>query len=298
MHKFLTCLAVIICFESSTIAQTDSLRDQLITITSDKNAVVGVHIKIIETGEELTINPENKYPMMSVFKLHLGVTVLHMVDEGTFKLDQVVNIPQDDLMKNTWSPIREKYTEQNISLTIAELLHYTIAQSDNNGCDILLKLIDGPVVVNKYIHEIGIKDVQIKVSEKDMHVTPDTLYSNWTSLNAAGILLELIHSGAVLKETTNNFLIHILYSTNTGPKRLKGNLPSGTAVGHKTGTAGADNNGITAAVNDIGIIDLPNGNHMIICVFVSNTRETFDTNEKIIADISQHAWNFFSVQKK
>lgn len=273
--------------------QTDSLRSTISGIITGKSAVVGVQITEIETGASVTLNPEYKYPLMSVFKLHLGVTVLHAVDEGKLTLEQGVLIKKSDLMENTWSPIRVKYPEGNVTLTIKELLHYTIADSDNNGCDILLSLIGGPSAVENYMHEIGVNAVQIRVNENDMHQHPDTLYANWTKLDAATSLLQLVYSGKILKATTNKFLLETLYATTTGPLRLKGQLPEGTAVAHKTGTAGEDNNGVTAAVNDIGIVKLPNGNHLIICVFVRNSKEPFETNEKIIADISYAAWSYF-----
>ena len=40
-----------------------------------------------------------------------------------------------------------------------------------------------------------------------------------------------------------------------GAKRLKGELPAGTVVAHKTGTGGT-RNGITSPTNDIGIIPM------------------------------------------
>lgn len=294
MNKsFLLVLCLVIQLQLT--GQTDSLTATISGIITGKSAVVGVQITEIETGTSVTLNPEYKYPLMSVFKLHLGVTVLNAIDEGKFSLEQGVLINKSDLMENTWSPIRVKYPEGNVTLSIKELLQYTIADSDNNGCDILLKLIGGPMIVENYMHEIGVNAVQIRVSEHDMHQHPDTLYTNWTKLDAAATLLQLVYSGKILKSTTNNFLLETLYSTTTGPLRLKGQLPEGTAVAHKTGTAGEDNNGVTAAVNDIGIVTLPNGNHLIICVFVRNSKEAFETNEKIIADISYAAWLYFGI---
>jgi beta-lactamase class A len=294
MNKsYLIVLCLVIQLQLS--GQTDSLTATISGIITGKSAVVGVQITEIETGTSVTLNPEYKYPLMSVFKLHLGVTVLHAIDEGKLSLEQGVLIKKSDLMENTWSPIRVKYPEGNVTLTINELLQYTIAGSDNNGCDILLSLIGGPSAVENYMHEIGVNAVQIRVNENDMHQHPDTLYANWTKLDAAASLLQLVYSGKILKATTNKFLMETLYATTTGPLRLKGQLPEGTAVAHKTGTAGEDNNGVTAAVNDIGIVTLPNGNHLIICVFVRNTKEAFETNEKIIADISYAAWVYFGI---
>ena len=84
--------------------------------------------------------------------------------------------------------------------------------------------------------------------------------------------------------------------TETGPGRLKGQLPKNTIVAHKTGSSGVNKEGLTAAVNDIGIVFLPNGTHFFISVFVTNSKEDASTNEKIIADIANVTWNYFGAK--
>jgi beta-lactamase class A/beta-lactamase class A VEB len=74
-------------------------------------------------------------------------------------------------------------------------------------------------------------------------------------------------------------------------------VPKGTVVAHKTGWSGTNKDGVTAAVNDIGIIFLPNGQHFAISVFVTNSKEDIATNERIIADIAKVAWDYFSTKK-
>ena len=81
--------------------------------------------------------------------------------------------------------------------------------------------------------------------------------------------------------------------TTTGKKRIKGQLPESTIVAHKTGTSGTNEKGISAAVNDIGIVTLANGKHFIITIFVSNSYENEEINEKIISDISKLTWDYF-----
>ena len=83
-----------------------------------------------------------------------------------------------------------------------------------------------------------------------------------------------------------------MVNTSTGPNRLKCQLPITAILGHKTGSSGANDNGLTAALNDIGIVTLPDGKHFAIAVFVSNSKEDFETNEKIIADISKIIWDY------
>ena len=82
--------------------------------------------------------------------------------------------------------------------------------------------------------------------------------------------------------------------TETGQNRLKGLLPKGTMVAHKTGSSGVNKEGLTAAVNDIGIVFLPNGQQYFISVFVTKSTENTETNEKIIADISKIIWDYYT----
>ena len=69
--------------------------------------------------------------------------------------------------------------------------------------------------------------------------------------------------------------MEILKATTTGSARIKGLLPAGTVVAHKTGTTGTvmDFNGST---NDAGVILLPGGGgQLAIAVYVKgSTRES------------------------
>jgi beta-lactamase class A len=70
-------------------------------------------------------------------------------------------------------------------------------------------------------------------------------------------------------------------------------LPEGTVVAHKTGSSDTNDEGMTYAVNDIGIVVLPDGRKYSIAVFVTNSYEKNEDSEKIIADISKAAYDYF-----
>jgi beta-lactamase class A len=78
--------------------------------------------------------------------------------------------------------------------------------------------------------------------------------------------------------------------TETAPHRLKGVLPAGTVVAHKTSSS-LTSSGFTAATNDIGIITLPDGRHIAIAVFVSDSNAAAPTREAAIAQIANAAWD-------
>jgi beta-lactamase class A/heat shock protein HslJ len=274
-------------------AQTNCLKNKIEQIIKTKDATVGVSIRGIENDDSLSINGDTHFPMQSVFKFHIALAVLDQVDKENLSLEQEILISKDELLPDTWSPIRDKYPDGNIKLTLAEILKYTVAISDNNGCDILLKIIGGPEKVEKYIHKIGIQDIAISFNEEEMHKDWNAQFSNWTTPKAATDLLIAFYTKNILSKSSFDFLLKTMTGTSTGKNKIRGQLPLETIVAHKTGSSGKNTEGITAADNDIGIVTLPDGKHFAISVFVTNSKENDETNEKIISDISKLTWDYF-----
>lgn len=293
ISKFFAALGLSFILIISTQSQIDSLKHKIEQIIVTKDAVVGVSIFGIENKDSLSINGNERFPMQSVFKLHIALAVLDQVDRGKLNLNQEIFISKKELLPNTWSPIRDKYPNGNIKLTLAEIIKYTVAISDNNGCDILLKLIGGPEEVEKYIYGLGIKNISITYNEEEMHKDWDAQFSNWTTPTAATELLVAFYTKNILSKSSFNFLLKTMIETSTGKNRIKAQLPEGTTVAHKTGSSGKNEEGITGASNDIGVVALPNGNHFAISVFITNSKEREEINEKIISDISKLSWDYF-----
>jgi len=291
--KLLLFCFILVVASFHSIAQKKQLRAQIKQIIADKKADVGVSVYGIESKDTITFNGDKHYPMQSVFKFHIAMAVLNQVDKGKLNLSQKIHIKRSELLPDTWSPIRDAYPNGDIALPLSEIIKYTVAQSDNNGCDILMRLIGGPKPINDYIHNLGIKDVAIKANEEEMHKEWDVQFLNWSTPKAVTELLTKFYTKKVLSINSFNFLWKTMVETSTGTNRLKGKLPKGAVVGHKTGTSGTNKQGVTAAINDVGIVKLPNGKHYAIAIFVCNTRENEAANEKIIADISKLVWDYF-----
>ena len=129
----------------------ENLRKEIENLVHTLNGSIGVGVKHLESGDTLTIHGNDHFPMQSVYKFHLALAVLADVDKGKLCVDQKVLIRKEDYFPDTHSPIADKYPDGNVELTIGELLFYTVSTSDNNGCDILFKLVGGPKKVEAYI---------------------------------------------------------------------------------------------------------------------------------------------------
>jgi beta-lactamase class A len=287
---------------STTFAQTtDSLRQEIQKIISAKKVIVGVSIVGNNGQDTLSFNGDRHFPMQSVFKFHIALAVLSEIDKGKLSIDQKIKISKDELLpEDFWSPLRDENPDGG-SFAIEKLIQYSVSHSDNTACDVLIRLIGTPKTVEEYIKKTGIQDIQITYNEEEMQAKWENMFQNWTTPKAASETIKLFY------ENKNNLLSKASYDlfwktnkeTSTGKNRIKGQLPEGTIVAHKTGWSGTNKEtGITAAVNNIGIVFLPNGEYFIISVFVSESKESFDTNEKIIADISRVTWDYFITKTK
>lgn len=274
-------------------SQTDSLKIKIQEIINGKRAKVGVGIIDFRDNKAMSINSKARFPMQSVFKFHLGLTVLNQVDKGKLSLIKKIRINKEDLRPDTYSPMREKYPEGKIYLTIKELLTYAVSQSDNNACDILFKLVGGPKVVNDYIHSLGVTNVSIVATEAQMHKSWNVQYTNWSTPMAAAKLLQKFYKQQILSKNSKDELWKMMVETSTGATKIKGLLPKEVIVGHKSGWSGSNGRGLTGATNDIGIITLPDGNQFAIAIFVTNSLEDEATNDKMIAEIAKAAYDYF-----
>jgi beta-lactamase class A len=266
------------------------LRDRIEQIARTAQGRVGVTATVLETGQSVTLNGEQRFPMQSVYKFPIAMAVLAQVDQGKLKLDRRVRIESSDI-----APVSATLDQksQGKEFTLAELLKYMVSNSDNTACDVLLRLIGGPKVVAQYLQNLGMKDIVVANTEKELLRDKAVQYRNYATPDATIILLRAFHEGRGLSESSQSLLQRLMTETPTGLKRIKDMLPKGTVVVHKTGTSSTVD-GVAAATNDVGLVTLPNGHHLAIAVFVSDAKADMATREAAIAKISRAVWDEWS----
>jgi beta-lactamase class A len=268
------------------------LKIKLSNLINPYKANIGIAVLGIEDRDSLTINNHFYYPMMSVYKFPLAIAVLNHVDKGKLLLNKKIHISKKDL-KLKGGALRDRYPDGNIYMGVDELLNYSISHSDNNACDILFKLMNGTRKVEKYIHSLNIKDIEIRATEYEMSKSWNVQYKNRAKPFEMVKMLDNLFQVKYLTDSSSNLLIKQMTENQTSVNRIKGLLPKETMVAHKTGTSDTNDKGMTAAVNDIGIVTMPGGKHFAIAVFVSNSYENYITNEKIIAEITKEVYDYY-----
>lgn len=269
------------------------LQKQIAQIAAAAKGHVGVTALVLETGESVSLNPHDHFPMQSVYKLPIGMAVLKQVEAGKMTLDQKVSVAKSDFVRaGQYSPIRDQHPA-GAEMSVNELLARMLLESDGTASDVLLRLAGGPQVVQTYLKELKISDWIVLNTEKEMGKDWQTQYLNWASPDAAVALLRALQERRGLAESSQGLLLKLMTESTRGQKRLKGLLPAGTVVAHKTGTSGS-RKGVTAATNDIGLVALPNGRHLAIAVFVSDSPADEAARDEVIAKVAKAVWDKWS----
>ncbi|MCC6329079.1 MAG: class A beta-lactamase [Acidobacteria bacterium] len=266
------------------------LEQQFVEIAKDANGKVGIAAFVIETGQNASLNADEKFAMQSVYKLPIAMAVMKQVDAGKFKGDQEIEIKKEDFVaKGQASLLRDNFPD-GTKIPLWHVIEYAISQSDGTASDVLMNLAGGAGEVQKYIDELGIKDMAVKSTEKELGKDVKVQYENFATPNAAVALLTELKSGSSLERERRKLIMDFMNESVPGQDRLRGMLPDSAYVAHKTGTSGTSG-GVTAATNDIGIIQLPNGNYALIAVFVGDSKADDDARAAVIAKAAKAVWD-------
>jgi len=287
----LTFLYALLCtLLSSIVSAQTPLQDEIHKIVAAARGQVSVSCSLPGSTLNCDLKPLAHPPMQSVFKLPLAVCMFQQITQGKFSLDQPVRfLPSDLFPKGTYSPLQDKYPDANVDVPLRELLRLSVSFSDNAAADIVLRLVGGPTVVDACIKSLGVEGFHLEDGEHGLHRDPTAQYRNWFEPAGAVQFLRKLSDNSPLSPEQTELLLTWMKDSPTGLNRLKGALPSGTIVMHKTGSSGSQA-GKTPATNDIGLIVLPDGRRLAIAVFITDASADSATIESVIARIAAAAY--------
>jgi beta-lactamase class A len=244
---------------------------------------VGVAVTHVETGKTVAINGATQFPLQSVYKLPLAITVLQQVEQNRIRLDQKIRSTPADLAPG--SQANSELWSKPVERTVAELLEFSVSRSDNTSSVKLLELVGGAAVVTQRMRQLGFEQLDIHASVQGFS-TPQGKQSVGSAEDLARLLVQL-QLGRVLREPQLSLLLGLMERATTGLHRLRGDLPSGTPVADKTGTGAGG-----SATNDVGLITLPGGRgHLAMAVLLTGSKLPVEAQEKLVAELARAAYN-------
>jgi beta-lactamase class A len=298
------------------------LEQQIEYVSHATDGIVGVSAVHLETGRTVSLRGSEAFPMASAFKLPVAVQVLSMVDDGRLTLDKMVSLAPSDLHPGS-GKLTELFFHPGVSLSILNLMELALVISDNTAADLLLREAGGPAGVTARMRALGLTGIRVDRSTAMLisdwqgakNLPPESQWNRelWDKLYDAvpqsehmrarraemadprdtatpddmTRLLARLWKRELLTSQSAAILLDIMDRCETGKSRIKGLLPEGTDVAHKTGSLGG-------VANDIGFIKLPgDAGHVAISVFTKASNKPEEASEKAIAEISRTIYDYF-----
>lgn len=219
-----------------------------------------------KSAQLVGFNESAHFAMHSVMKFPQALYVAHYLDSAKISIDSKVRVVKEELMQNTWSPMLKELGDTGM-VSYAELLRWSLAQSDNNASDLLFKFCGMPQNITRYIEKLGFKNIQIGATEAEMHADLAKSDLNWCTPKEISNLFEWFYKNKD-KNVNLKFIWKTMSEVETGKDRIPAAAPTGATVVHKTGTGFPPKDKLPP-MNDAGVVILPNGRAIFIAVFVS-----------------------------
>jgi beta-lactamase class A len=308
-------------------AASRDLAQQWRQIAADTDGTVGAAVLHLASGQMVSLHGSERFALASVCKVPIAMNMLALVDERKMALDQQIEVLPRDVFSGV-SEIAKRWPAQR-RFTLNETIELMVARSDNTAVETLFRVGGGGSAITARMRQWMIEGVRVDRSERqcgldrngvELYPPPaewrDVAINNLIAGTPPAVryratqrflrdprdtgtpdgtvrLFAKLFRGELLSRPSTTRLIEILKATTTFPTRLKGLLPPGTVVAHKTGST-EKVNGLTAATNDSGVIYLPhNRGELAISVYVKASTRDDASRDRIIARMSRTAFDCY-----
>ena len=300
------------------------LEKQILLVAKETDAVVGVSATHIESGRTVSVRGGEGFPMASAVKIPFAVQLMNLVEQGKTSLDKMVTLAPQDLHPGSGT-LTELFFHPGVSLSLENYMELMLAISDNSAADVVLKEGGGPAAVTARMKALGLPGIRVdrniallvsdwsgaknlppesewtrEMFDKLYDAVPDAEHlrarrANWVDPRDTATpddmtrLLVRIWKKDLFGAKNAEVLLGMLERCQTGKARLKGLLPAGTPVAHKTGTLGG-------IADDVGVITLPgDAGHVAISVFTKASSKPGEVSEKAVAEVARTVYDYFTM---
>ncbi len=216
-----------------------SLEQQLASLVASTPGDVGVAALDLKSGEIVSINGNEPFPMASTVKIAIAANYLAQVEHGRRTLDDKIK-----------------------GRSARSLMEAMIIRSDNYATDVLLADLGGPKTIQSWLTQNSLSGMridrniaQLLRAKRDLRDVRDS-----STPEAMVQLLQRLDKGKLLNPWSRAHLLGLMARCKTGKNRIRGMLPFGTPVENKTGS-------LSGLTTDFGYITLPDVRRIAVAFF-------------------------------
>ena len=261
----------------NTFAENAQNFDQSIAVLEKENGGrLGISAFNLENGQRLEYRANERFALASTFKLLLVAAVLHQVDLGKETLDRPVPFDAKDI--ESYAPITSQHVKDG-QMSIAALCAAALQYSDNTAANLLLKTVDGPAGLTRYIRTLGDRVTRLDRNEPTLNTNITNDLRDTTTPASMLKLMQTVLVGKVLSPSSKEQLINWLVGNTTGNAKLRAGFNAKWRVGDKTGS------GANGASNDVAVVWPENHKPFLVTVYYTGSTISSEQQSKVIAQV-------------
>lgn len=278
------CLGTLVLLLSSfsPIRAQDLLRQRFVekvkSIVSSSDAVVGVAMKDLTTGEELFINEDEIFPQASSIKIHILAELYRQAEEGKFKLTDITPLPES--VRVGGSGVLGELGKNSVSMSLRDYAVLMIVLSDNTATNLLIEKV-GMENVNRFLTSNGATKTRLQRVMMDVQAAKEGRENIGTPREVLRVL-ERLYRGELVGKKASEDMLAILKKPKGGA--LRAGIADDVELANKEGEV----EGIRC---DVGIVFLPESPY-VLCVMTKLLLEPGD-GRRVISEISRTAYGYF-----
>ncbi len=235
---------------------------ELTALQAASSGDLGVYALDTGNGHAVGFNADQRFAMCSTFKLLLAAAVLAQVDAGRLRLDQPVAYGTADLVPH--APVTSAHVNQGW-LSVEALCAAILEVSDNPAANLLLRLIDGPAGLTRFVRRLGDEVTRLDRIEPALNSNLPGDPRDTTTPRAMVRTIRRLLVGSTLLAASRTRLLGWLHTASTGRQRLRAGVPADWHAGDKTGS------GERGAINDVAIFEPPGRAPLLVACYLSGS---------------------------
>ena len=292
------------------------------SLAEQTDGVCGAAALRIGSGQRIGLHAGERFPLASVCKLPIALAILEMAAGKKLSLNDEIEIPPYDVVPGV-SPLADRWPQQK-RFRLDEMIELMVTKSDNTAVQTLFRMAGGGAGMAARMRAWHIDAMRVDRDERScgldaMGVKNIPPVAQWTPRMADALVaqvplaeriaamrrflndprdtatpnatVDLLRLAYTRGDAVGTRLRAILEATTTGDGRIKGMLPAGTVVGHKTGTT-ATAGRLNGSTNDAGVIVLPSGALLAVAFYLKGSTRDLASRERTIARMARAAFDW------